>query len=694
MIRTSALPPARRIVPFVPATAAMALWLALLPAAGGFHSRDWYPAGLFAAGLLVVSAAAGGRVLPDGRAARLALGAYGLFVLFNGASVAWAESPAVAWEATGLLLTHMVLAWSIVMAPWTARAAVGLLVGFALAVGAACAIALLSVTSGGDPTSAFVENRWAEPLGYPNGTGAFAAMGAVAALILSSRRGLPAWLQGLLAADAVFLMLFTLLGQSRGALLITGITVVVALALVSDRWSFTLRALVAGGAVALGAEPALDVFATVQDTGIASEPLSEAARAMGAAAGGAGLVTIVLGLAQRRIELPGRAVHASRLAGLGAVLAVAVAGGTVALASSERISDEVSSQWRQLVDPGASTEEAEYRRRQREGGGADAGRSRLLSASPAQRYDYLRVGIDAFEDAPVVGVGAGGFRDRYRQHRRFSKYASYPHNLAVRVLAETGVVGGLIFLVFVGALGAGLLQAVRRGTGHQRTVVATSAAVAVYFAGHSFFDWIETFPATAVPALTLPLVALGVAARSGRDEVEPEPEPGPEPSRRGSRVGLAAGVALALAAIVILVPPWLSVRYRERAIASWRADPAAAYRDLDRAAAFNPLSPLPLLSEGTVALQLGDLPRARTAFEAALDRGAGWLAHFDLALVLAAEGERRAAMRQLAQAQVLNPLEPAIPAVRAEIRGKETVDPAELYRQLFDSPLYRTRRLT
>ena len=44
-------------------------------------------------------------------------------------------------------------------------------------------------------------------------------------------------------------------------------------------------------------------------------------------------------------------------------------------------------------------------------------------------------------------------------------------------------------------------------------MLATTLAVAAYFAVHLNFDWLEEIPAVASPALALPLVALVAAAR-------------------------------------------------------------------------------------------------------------------------------------------------------------------------------------
>jgi hypothetical protein len=256
----------------------------------------------------------------------------------------------------------------------------------------------------------------------------------------------------------------------------------------------------------------------------------------------------------------------------------------------------------------------------------------------------------------------------------------------MRTAAEGGAIGIAGVLVFMGAILAGLLGGIRRATPAARTVVAAALASGVCFVVHAQLDWIEEFPVIAGPAIGFLLIAM-IVRRAG--DAPPETA-----SAALGRARIAAAAAVALAAAVAIALPYAALRYGERATEIWRADPAAAYRDLDRAWSLDPFSATPKLNEGTIAIQRAELPRARAAFEAALDRENGWLAHFELALVLAAQGDRGAGMRQLDAAQALNPKEAAIPAARKAIGSGEVVDPVQLNRRLFESPLFNARRLT
>src|SRR4051812_7845980 len=84
--------PVRPLVHFLPATGVLAVWIALMPLAGGFQPRDWYPAGLVLLGLLTVAVVGGGKLLPEGRWARVSLLAMIAFAALYELSVTWADA--------------------------------------------------------------------------------------------------------------------------------------------------------------------------------------------------------------------------------------------------------------------------------------------------------------------------------------------------------------------------------------------------------------------------------------------------------------------------------------------------------------------------------------------------------------------------------------------------------------------------
>jgi len=360
-----------------------------------------------------------------------------------------------------------------------------------------------------------------------------------------------------------------------------------------------------------------------------------------------------------------------------ALVVVGIVG--VGVAKSSTIAKALSDQWRSLSHPGIAFAGRE----------ANAASGRLSSPDPLERYDYWRVSLNGLRSNPIGGLGAGGFEHRYTLDRRYSKTSRYPHNLVMKVAGDTGVVGFALMGGLLALFAAGLLRPGRLSP-RGRMVSAAAAAMLAYFLAHGLFDWLEAYPVLVGPALGFPLVAL--AAR-GRAERRAQPGAGEAPAARaGARarsraVFVAAGLGAVLACGALLAP-WLALRYRDRAADTWRTAPAAAYRDLDRAAGLDPLSPKPLVLQGVIGLARGDIGVARTGFERALEREQAWLPHFGLAAIAAAAGDRARAAGELAQARRLNPNDPVLPEVAKRLLSDERVDPATAVRDVLTSPLF------
>jgi tetratricopeptide (TPR) repeat protein len=144
---------------------------------------------------------------------------------------------------------------------------------------------------------------------------------------------------------------------------------------------------------------------------------------------------------------------------------------------------------------------------------------------------------------------------------------------------------------------------------------------------------------------------------------------------------VALTLVAAGACVVTFVFPWLAAEETDRAASSWRQDPHAAYARLDTASRLNPLSDQPKLVEGAIASRLGDRARMRAAFGEALRRDPrDWYAHLELGIAASLDGDRPGAIREVREAQRLDPLEPAVTEVLAELRAGRRVSPAALDR--------------
>jgi len=137
---------------------------------------------------------------------------------------------------------------------------------------------------------------------------------------------------------------------------------------------------------------------------------------------------------------------------------------------------------------------------------AGAGAQRLTTAS-SNRYEYWRVGLDAFAGEPLLGVGAGGFRVEWLRERRISETVKDTHSLEVELAAELGLLGLLGLAALVGGVAVAGRTALRR----DRMVAAGPIAVLVAWILHASIDWDWQLPAVTLPAVVLAGMVLALA---------------------------------------------------------------------------------------------------------------------------------------------------------------------------------------
>jgi tetratricopeptide (TPR) repeat protein len=663
----------RRDIPaFVPAAIIAGLWLVWVGASGGYEADTWYPSAFMVFSLWVAVLGFGERVLPASRWARIALLAFAALVALNYLSILWAAAKGSALAAANELALYLMVAWIFAVLRWTPRALAAVAAIWSVGVCAFCAVALIHATSASSLTTFFVNGRFSIPMQYSNATGALAVMAMWPTLILSSRRELPFWLRAAALGVGTFLADFATLPQSRAALVGLILTAPLALLASGDRIRLLTRMAVVGGALAICLPRTVSVDNAVNANANVTPVLAHAATGMlvtSLAALVAGLALALLEdrlaarLAQRRTRLvlagSGARLSTVRSGAVAVVVAVLAAGAAVAAPSVAHVVHTVI-----------------------HNGNTDAatGSTRLLSTSPEERFDYDRVALHLFSGAPVLGIGAGNFGRRYDALRRFVKHSQYTHNLPLRVLSETGLVGALLFVVLVAALAGGLVAATRRRNDLGRAGAVIALCVAGYFLVHSCLDWVDEFPALAAPAIGLPLAALTA--------VEPRAAAAPGPERRrsvlGRRLGLAGGVAAAIAVLVALGSSYTSLRLVDRAFAIFRDNPRQAYRDVSRAQSIDPLSADPITSEGTLALYLGDTDRARRAFQRSVRRQNDWYPRVELALIAARAGQFGQALAQIDAAIRLDANDPVIDDARKQIAAHHRLDPFAINAQILN----------
>lgn len=647
----------------------MLLWLVWVGASGGYEAQTWYPSALVVFSLWIAVIGIGGRVLPASRPARVALLAFAALVALNYLSIIWAGAKGSALGAANQLALYLLVAWIFAVLRWTPRALITVVAVWSVGMCVFCAVALIDATSAATLTRFFINGRFSTPMQYSNATGALAVMGMWPALILSSRRELPAWLRAVLLGVAAFLAGFATLPQSRAALLGLILTAPLALLAGSDRIRLIARMAVVGGAVAVCLPRTVSVDNAVNANLNVSPVLAHAATGMLVTS----VLAVVLGLAlsvgedRMTVPLARRRARAREMRGARRISSRAVRRGAVAAAAIVVIAGAA-------VAAPAVVHVVHTAVRN---GNTDAstGSTRLLSTSPEERFDYVRVAMHLFSGAPIVGIGAGNFGRRYDAMRRFVKHSQYTHNMPLRVLSETGVVGAVIFVVLVVALLVGLVTAMRRRNDLARAGAVIALSVSGYFLVHSCLDWVDEFPALAAPAIALPLAA--IAAARERDEMNAAPAV-------LRRVGAVVGALAAAAVLVALGTSYLSLRLVDRAFAVYRTDPRHAYDNLSTAQSLDPLNANPITSEGTIALYRGDTGRATRAFERSVRKQDDWYPRLELGLIDAQAGRFAAAQAQMDRAARLDVNDPILDQARAAVAAHHRLDPFAVNAQILN----------
>jgi hypothetical protein len=261
-------------------------------------------------------------------------------------------------------------------------------------------------------------------------------------------------------------------------------------------------------------------------------------------------------------------------------------------------------------------------------------------------------------------VGADNFAADYLRLRRSGEEPQYPHSSVVRLFSQTGIVGVLLFAVFVAGIALLLARGRRSRNG---PVLAAAVAVSVYWLLHGAVDQLWEIPAVTGSALLVVGAALTVSSASDyRPRI---------PFVAGRGVVILAG---ALAAISLALP-WFALREQAVALRTWRTRPAHAYHALDVARRANRLSDQPDILAGAIAAQRNDHPRMRRGFTLAIGRNStNWYPYLELAALAALEHQNGVAARRLAEARRLNPSDPTIDQVQAGLKSGHPVSLAAL----------------
>ncbi|MGH2912073.1 MAG: O-antigen ligase family protein, partial [Solirubrobacteraceae bacterium] len=547
--------------PLVPAGVTIAVITAWAATGGGYESAPtlgagyepdpWYLGGLMIVGLLCATAVAVGKV-NLARWTKVACAAFGLYVVWSFLSVTWAHDQGAAFLGSGRALVYFAAFLTFAILPWrdwSVKVALGMLVA---ALGALALITAIRVAALANPAALFLNARLSYPLGYYNADAAMFMVTAITAVALCSGR----WVQPALRVAGITLAALCLqlavLGQSRGWLFTAPIILLLALLLVPNRLRLLVFALGPAIATAAIAPTLLHVYGRATTGGVAlAEPRlgeilhrqsTHAVHAMLIADAALVFVLTLAVIVDRRMSLNQTAQARLRRVGSAAALVAvlaAIAGGLAAthghpLARVERA-------WSSFANTNNTANES----------------SRFTTLG-SQRVDFWRVALHEFSRHPLAGIGQDNFAAPYLRERHTDQEPRWTHSIELRLLTHTGLVGALLFALFLLAV---LLasRAKPRKPHAERVSAAIALLPLVVWLVHGSVDWLWEFPALSVTALSFAGAAtsIGSAPRPQAPEGRPRQQAttsSPRHSPRlavGARVGATLLGAGALAALAI-----------------------------------------------------------------------------------------------------------------------------------------------
>jgi hypothetical protein len=654
-----------QIGPLIPGLIVVAVMLVWVVDNGGYDPTTWYWGALVILAMLAAALLTRRRGIPLGRPTIVALGAFAAYVAWSYLSITWAGSRGDALDGSNRALLYLLIFSVMAMAPWTPRRGLVALTAFALFVGGVGIVLLARLSGGRHIAGLFVSGRLASPTGYINASAALFTLAALVAIVLASRSELPGEIRGALTAAACADLQLAVIVQSRGWLFTLPLVAIVGILVTRERLRVAAAAVLPIAGALIPLHRLLDVF-----KGAEGNYLTQAAGRAGTTALIVCVVVLivatVIAWAERLLKPQPLTVGAKRRLGavIVALAAVAFVVGGFGATHGHPFSF-IKRQWNGFSHPTNHYSTQSHF--------ADVG---------SGRYDVWRVALDAFVANPIGGLGQDNFDNYYVIHRRTTEEPAWTHSLELRLLAQTGLVGFLLFAAFIGAALLAASRAIRRRSGLGSAVAAVALLPLVVWLIHGSLDWFWEMPALSGPALGF----LGIALALSREHaaVAPAPAqaavpPAPDPARRpfGWRAVAAVVAAVAIGTVVFGFP-YLSARQTAAAEATAATDPDAALSMLRKAADLDPLSATPGRSAGTIALNTAEYRSAQSWFVQVVSRDpGGWFGWFGEGLASSALGDRSLAHSELARALSINSKQPIIREALARVYSPHPVTPVQ-----------------
>ncbi|CAN5807237.1 hypothetical protein BH23ACT11_BH23ACT11_01050 [soil metagenome] len=605
----------------------LAAWMG--SANGGYFIGDRAPVAFILTVLMLLASVTGvlGRVqsLWSVAATSLLTG----YTAWTFVSLIWSPNQGDAWFGATTTLFYLLAFWVVL-----AFVTLGASRRWALAassIGPALVAAFTLPNLAPNIEDLFQNNRLVGSVGYYNGEAAFLLVPFWVSVYLAGSRRVNPLVRGVVLAGAVLGAEVAVLTQSRGAMVAIAVSLPVFF-LFSGKRLRGLLALVPIVAALFVAFPGLNqVYLEFLNEGSPAAAVREVVPTVWLTAIGAGVYGLLWGLLDSWWRPPVAVARTAGAVALAGVMVVIVLGG---FALTERVGEPVT--WGQEKWGAFKTNDTSGQEQ-----------SRYLSASGSGRYELWEVAWDDFVSNPALGIGTYNYEATYYQKRdEMVGYSRWPHMLPLEVLAERGVIGGMLFFGFLGTcLAAGLWKRFTSLNAEGKAQVGAMVAAIAYWFVHSSAEWFWQLPA--ITMLAIVYLAMLVA-----------PWNRPETTPTGWSVR-AAGAGIAVLAIATIAPLYIADRYLAQSLAD--TNPWTSLEKVEQAQKFNPLHPRLAQREAELATKIGDWPRAEKAYKREIRLNPEhYVSYLLLAQFYEQRGETEKALSFYREALERNPIDPQL----------------------------------
>lgn len=106
-----------------------------------------------------------------------------------------------------------------------------------------------------------------------------------------------------------------------------------------------------------------------------------------------------------------------------------------------------------------------------------------VNQNAIQRFVFFEDGLKLFLRSPIIGLGLGAFENGVRGVQTFRYDTRYAHNHYIQTMAETGIIGLVLFLALLA------LSALAVWRGRNRPLAPALGAALVFIAGHAMVEF-------------------------------------------------------------------------------------------------------------------------------------------------------------------------------------------------------------